>query len=82
MTHLEVNERPIKSHESRRRRDWNPSDHKALREAKETPRQQTKYDERADSREVQNSQFKGKSVSKRPHSLFGNLFYNLFSSWR
>jgi hypothetical protein len=39
VTHSEVNERPIKSHETRRRRDWNPSDHKALREAKKTPDQ-------------------------------------------
>lgn len=68
LTHTEVNERPIKSREARRRRDWNPSDHKPSREAKETPRQQTKYDERADSRAVQTSQFIGKSVTKRPHS--------------
>lgn len=68
LTHTEVNERPIKSREARRRRDWNPSDHKPFREAKETLRQQTKYDERSDSRAVQTSQFKGKSVTKRPHS--------------
>lgn len=68
LTHTEVNERSIKSHENRRKRGWNPSDHKPSREVKETPRQQSKYDERADSRAVQNSQFKGKSVLKRPHS--------------
>eukprot|EP01018_Ginkgo_biloba_P033105 Gb_00579 [translate_table: standard] len=68
LTHTEVNERPTRATESRRRREWIPSEHKALREAKETPRLQTNCDERDEFMAGENFQLKGKLTLKRQHS--------------
>ncbi|GLJ23624.1 hypothetical protein SUGI_0447400 [Cryptomeria japonica] len=72
VTHKEVMERSTKVPGTRRRREW-ASAYKSSREVKEmprdeTPRHQTEYEERNDSRASRNSHSRGKSGSKRRHS--------------